>query len=108
MDRQEHVGASDAALLEVRGLTVTYRLRGGRVLQAVRGVDLKVGAGEVVALVGESGSGKSSAVRGIMQLHRPPPARCGSPAGTCAGCADGSCAGPGGGCRWSSKILSPH
>ena len=59
------------ALLEVRGLTVTYRLRGGRVLHAVRGLDLSVGAGQVVALVGESGSGKSSAVRGIMQLVRP-------------------------------------
>lgn len=57
-------------LLRVRGLEVSYGT-GVRQMTAVRGVDLDVRAGEVVALVGESGSGKSSAARGILQLTRP-------------------------------------
>lgn len=59
-------------LLQVRDLHVGHPV-GRRILPAVRGIDLDVSAGEVVALVGESGSGKSSAVRGITQLIRPEP-----------------------------------
>lgn len=55
-------------VLSVRDLHVSYFVRGEEV-QAVRGVDLKVRAGETLALVGESGSGKSSvafaAMRGL-------------------------------------------
>ncbi len=59
-----------SALLQVRDLHVSHRV-GRRALPAVRGIDLDVEAGQVVALVGESGSGKSSAVRGVTQLIRP-------------------------------------
>ncbi len=46
------------ALLSVEGLRVDFRTRRG-VVEALRGVDLVVRAGETVGLVGESGSGKS-------------------------------------------------
>lgn len=51
-------------LLEVEGLRVTYP--GGA--QAVRGVDLHLGAGAQVGLVGESGCGKTTLVRALIGL----------------------------------------
>ena len=59
--------ASDAPLLQVRGLAVTFPSENGRV-HAVRGVDLDVRRGEVLALVGESGSGKSVTSTAVMGL----------------------------------------
>jgi peptide/nickel transport system ATP-binding protein len=46
------------ALLEVRNLTISIR-RGKKYYTAVDGIDLKIDAGEIIALAGESGSGKS-------------------------------------------------
>ncbi|ANY15840.1 ABC transporter ATP-binding protein [Bordetella pseudohinzii] len=51
------------ALLELRGLEVAY---GG--IRAVRGVDLRVDAGELVCLIGANGAGKSSTLRAICGL----------------------------------------
>jgi len=54
-------------LLELRQLAVEY----GRV-RAVDGVDLDIGAGEIVGLAGESGCGKSTIANACMQILRPP------------------------------------
>ncbi|MEJ3748915.1 ABC transporter ATP-binding protein [Actinomycetes bacterium KLBMP 9797] len=54
-------------VLEVRGLSHTYS--DGHV--AIRGVDLRVAAGELVSIVGPSGCGKSTLLRCIAGLQRP-------------------------------------
>ncbi len=56
-------------MLELAGLTVAFTTRRGSV-RALNGVDLHVGAGEIVGIVGESGSGKSVTLRAIMRLLR--------------------------------------
>jgi branched-chain amino acid transport system ATP-binding protein len=48
------------ALLEVRGLRAGYGA-----LEVLRGVDLDVGAGELVAVLGPNGAGKSTLLRAI-------------------------------------------
>jgi peptide/nickel transport system ATP-binding protein len=54
-------------LLELRGLTVSYRGSRG-LLPAVRGVDLRISAGETLGLAGESGCGKSTVALAVLRL----------------------------------------
>jgi peptide/nickel transport system ATP-binding protein len=60
-----------STVLELRGLVVEYRL-GDRCARAVDGVDLAIGAGEIVGLAGESGCGKTTIANAVMQILRPP------------------------------------
>jgi len=55
-------------LLRLHGVAVEYGRRAARV-RAVDGVDLTLGAGEIVGLVGESGCGKSSLGRAAVGLE---------------------------------------
>ncbi len=69
LDRQDIPAPVDGEeVFAIRGAEVTYRKERHAPLQAVRGVDLDVRAGETVAVVGESGSGKSSLVRAALGL----------------------------------------
>lgn len=54
-------------LLTLQNLHVSYHTPRGTV-QAVRGVDLTLDSGEVLAVVGESGCGKSALLKAIMRL----------------------------------------
>jgi oligopeptide/dipeptide ABC transporter ATP-binding protein len=54
-------------ILEIRNLHVTFETPSGP-LEAVRGVDLDVSAGELLGVVGESGSGKSVTFLATMGL----------------------------------------
>jgi peptide/nickel transport system ATP-binding protein len=63
---------ADAPLLRVTDLSVTYRGRFRAIaVRAAEGVNLHVGAGEVLGLVGESGSGKSTVARAVTGLLAP-------------------------------------
>jgi branched-chain amino acid transport system ATP-binding protein len=53
-------------LLEVTGLKVAY---GG--INAVKGIDFGVNAGEMVALIGANGAGKSTTLKALTGLTRP-------------------------------------
>jgi branched-chain amino acid transport system ATP-binding protein len=57
---------SDEVLLQVSGLKIQYGAA-----TAVRGVDLEVRKGELVAIIGNNGAGKSSILRGISGLVPP-------------------------------------
>ena len=56
------------AVLGVAGLTRSYT-QASTTIEVLRGVDLTVGAGEIVALLGPSGSGKSTMLQAIGLLE---------------------------------------
>ncbi len=61
--------ASDTAVLELEGVHRTYP--GSPPVNALVGVDLRIEAGEMVAVVGPSGSGKSTLLNIMGTLDRP-------------------------------------
>ncbi len=60
------MGALVTDVLEVRGLTKRY----GK-LEAVRGIDFSVRAGEVFALIGPNGAGKTTTLRMVATILQP-------------------------------------
>jgi putative ABC transport system ATP-binding protein len=59
-----------APLIELAGVEKVYRM-GKLDYRALRGVDLAIGAGEMVAVVGPSGSGKTTILNLVTGIDRP-------------------------------------
>ena len=57
-------------MIETSGLTKTFR-QGKKTVEAVRGIDLTIGDGELVALLGPNGAGKSTTLRMLTTLLAP-------------------------------------
>ncbi|CAK7003414.1 ABC transporter ATP-binding protein [uncultured Phascolarctobacterium sp.] len=56
-------------VLEVKNLTKTFAVEGGKVLTACDNVSLQAYWGKTLGIIGESGCGKSTLVRTILQIH---------------------------------------
>jgi lipoprotein-releasing system ATP-binding protein len=61
--------AEDAPILEASGIQKAYPIPGGK-LEVLRGVDLAVARGTILAIVGASGSGKSTLLNILGTLDR--------------------------------------
>jgi ABC-2 type transport system ATP-binding protein len=57
-------------MIETRDLRRTFKVRGGSV-EAVKGVDLNVGAGEIFGFLGPNGAGKTTTLRMLATLLSP-------------------------------------
>jgi len=57
--------------IRISGLSKTFRRSGGSTVTPVDGVDLEVGAEEMVVLLGPSGCGKTTLLRCVAGLERP-------------------------------------
>jgi ABC-2 type transport system ATP-binding protein len=62
--------SSDSPLISVRGLARSFKTRDG-VVDAVRGIDFDVRAGEIVGLLGPNGAGKTTTLRMLTTLLEP-------------------------------------
>ncbi len=63
--------APRAPIIEIRGITKSYPMGERGSVEALRGVDLEIAAGEFVAIMGPSGSGKSSLMNIVGCLDNP-------------------------------------
>ena len=68
--RERVEGAMQPPLIELAGVEKVYRM--GKIdYRALRGVELSIASGEMVAVVGPSGSGKSTILNMITGIDRP-------------------------------------
>jgi len=66
----EPAAEATAPLIELVGVEKSYRM--GRLdYPALRGIDLRIGSGELVAVVGPSGSGKTTILNMVAGIDRP-------------------------------------
>jgi len=63
-------GTMARAMIEAKGLKRTYRAR-GKDIEAVRGIDLRVEAGEIVGFLGPNGAGKTTTLKMLCTLLAP-------------------------------------
>ena len=64
----QHGGKRD--VIHTRGLTKQFKTKAG-IVEAVRGIDVDVAAGELVAFLGPNGAGKSTTLRMVAGLEEP-------------------------------------
>jgi putative ABC transport system ATP-binding protein len=60
-----------SVIVDIADATKSFATPGGTAFLAVRGISLRIGAGEYVAVLGKSGSGKSTLLNLIAGLDRP-------------------------------------
>jgi putative ABC transport system ATP-binding protein len=70
MDRENHKREARAQLIDLRQVVKTFEGAAG-VFTALKGIDMSVGAGELLSIVGKSGSGKSTLINMITGIDRP-------------------------------------
>jgi putative ABC transport system ATP-binding protein len=68
--RQELESVAGDALISLKRVTKSYRTPAGS-FEALKAIDLEVGAGESLAIVGKSGSGKSTLLNMLSGIDRP-------------------------------------
>ncbi len=66
----QHIDVENSPLIELRSVTRVYG-EGTAAVHALRGVELKIGDGEFVAIMGSSGSGKSTCMNILGCLDTP-------------------------------------
>jgi NitT/TauT family transport system ATP-binding protein len=66
----EQPNDSQGAVIDITGLSLTFMTNDGPV-EALSGINLKVGRGEFVSLIGPSGCGKTTLLRVIADLEKP-------------------------------------